>query len=88
MGYQEYAMLITSPTPVSLDESSPTDLEGIKAGKALVGMTRKGVMAALGYPSPHQTPSLEGAVYTYWKNRFGKLIVEFNAEGKVINIRR
>jgi hypothetical protein len=45
-------------------------------------------MAALGYPSPHQTPSLEGAVYTYWKNRFGKLIVEFNAEGKVINIRR
>jgi hypothetical protein len=88
MGYEEYATLITSPTPVGLDEFSAVDLEGIKAGKALQGMNKKGVMAALGYPSPHQTPSLEGAVYTYWKNRFGKLIVEFNAEGKVINIRR
>ena len=40
---------------------------------------------AIGYPPEHATPSLDSDVWTYWKNRFGKLKVTF-ANGKVSEI--
>jgi hypothetical protein len=78
-----YLDKITSPTPVSYAKLSKLDRKGIAEGKAFVGMTRQGIMAALGYPAAHRTPSLEASTYVYWTNRFGTLAVEFDDKGYV-----
>ena len=88
MSIDEYIKLITSPKQVSMKGLSKKDREGIRLGKAMVGMTKKGVMMALGYPACHRTPSLDDSVYVYWQGRFKTLAVEFNSKGKVIRIRR
>ncbi|MBW1803968.1 MAG: hypothetical protein JRJ85_24950 [Deltaproteobacteria bacterium] len=88
MGIDEYVKLITSPQQVSMKGLSKKDREGIRLGKAMVGMTKKGVVMALGYPACHRTPSLEDGVYVYWQNRFKTLAVEFDSNGKVIRIRQ
>ncbi|MCK5682113.1 hypothetical protein KAI46_15015 [bacterium] len=83
----EYEELILSPKPVSLKGFSAVDLKGIKKGKAYKGMTKKGVMTALGYPAAHETPSLDDNQWKYWRNRFRTVVVEFNSKGKVVNVR-
>jgi hypothetical protein len=88
MSIDEYVKLITSPKKVSLERFSKKDREGIRLGKARVGMTKEGVMMALGYPACHKTPSLEDGVYVYWQSRFKTLAVEFDSKGKVIRIRQ
>ncbi len=84
---QEYFELITSPEPVGPGGFPARDQEGIKAGKALPGMSRKGVLAALGYPAAHETPSLEQDTYTYWRDRFRRLVVTFNEAGTVVSVK-
>jgi hypothetical protein len=88
MSIDEYVKLITSPTKVSLKGLSEKDREGIRLGKAMVGMTKKGVMMALGYPACHKTPSLEDGVYIYWQSRYKTLAVEFDSKGKVMRVRQ
>lgn len=87
MSVEDYIGLITSTEPVSLSSFSEKDLEGISDGKAHVGMTKTGVMTALGYPAAHRTPSLVGNTWIYWKNRFKTLAVEFDRNGIVKEIR-
>jgi hypothetical protein len=69
-----------------VESMSEVDRKGIRAGTALPGMTKRAVILAIGYPPEHATPSLDGDVWTYWKNRFGKMRVEFSG-GKVAEIR-
>ncbi|HAD04635.1 MAG: hypothetical protein A2091_05945 [Desulfuromonadales bacterium GWD2_61_12] len=83
----EYIAKITSPTPVSLAALSKIDREGVKAGKALVGMSKQGVVTALGLPPTHKTPSLDDNSWTYWKDKYRTLVVEFDGTGTVRNIR-
>jgi len=80
MGAEEYFKLITSPQPVSLDALSGKDREGVKEGKASPGMSKNGVLAALGYPPVHATPSLAAKEWIYWKNRFNRVRVEFDGD--------
>lgn len=83
MDVNRYIQKITSPSPVSLNELSALDRKGVAQGKAFIGMSRQGVMTALGYPAAHRTPSLSASTYVYWTNRFGTIAVEFNRNGKV-----
>lgn len=86
MSATEYVKLITSPSPASLTGLSKLDQQGVKQGKALKGMSKAGVMAALGYPAAHATPSLDADKWTYWRNRFRTMSVTFDASGKVTEI--
>ena len=88
MSEEQYVELITSDEPVSIEGFSEIDQKGIEAGKALEGMSKDGVLTALGYPAKHRTPSLESSSWTYWRNRFVTSVVEFNAEGYVENVRQ
>lgn len=56
------------------------DREGIAAGRVAPGMTKAGVIKAIGYPPPHATPNLESPQWRYWKNRFDTFIVHFEGE--------
>lgn len=87
MDIDQYIGKITSSQPVSLARFSKKDQQGIAAGKAMVGMSRNGVMAALGYPATHRTPSLDAATWVYWANRFRTIAVEFDGRGRVKAIR-
>jgi len=86
MSVDKYLELITSSEPTSLSKFSGADLKGIKEGKAHVGMTKEGVLTALGYPAVHRTPSLDAGTWIYWTNRFGTLSVDFDAKGKVTKV--
>ena len=87
MSLDEYLDKITAKQPPSLDELSKLDRQGVAEGRALVGMSREGVMTALGYPATHRTPSLEASTWIFWKNRFSTLAVEFDDAGKVKDVR-
>lgn len=62
------------------------DREGIRKGRALPGMTRQGVIYAIGYPPPHRTPTLEADRWVYWESRFDTMAVVFDAQGRVKEI--
>jgi len=85
MSVEEYLNIITAPKPASLSGLSGTDLKGIKEGRVLNGMTKKGVRIAWGYPAMHKTPSLEDNVWTYWRNRWVMKTVTFS-NGKVTQV--
>jgi len=67
---------------------SQLDRDGIQSGTVSVGMTKPGVIYAIGYPPGHATPSLEMNEWKYWVNRFSTMLVVFDATGHVSNIER
>ena len=86
LSVQNYLDLILSPTPVSYSGLTPEDQEGVKAGKAMPGMTKQGVMVALGYPARNRTPSTDLNTWVYWKGRLNTLAVNFDGTGKVVSV--
>jgi hypothetical protein len=80
-----YLDKITSPEPVKL-KLSKIDTKGVKNGTALPGMTKAGIMAALGYPATHRTPNLDVNKWVYWINRFRTRAVNFNDKGIVTSV--
>ena len=86
MSVDEYLTKITSASKVDLGKLSDKDRKGIKEGIAINGMTKNGVMIALGYPATHKTPSPDSNRWIYWTNRFGTLAVEFDGKGIVSGV--
>lgn len=86
MDFKHYIERITSPKPIELTGLSALDRRGVEQGRALPGMSKRGVMTALGYPAVHRTPSLESNIWTYWKNRYLTLRVEFTPDGQVSRV--
>jgi hypothetical protein len=66
---------------------SKIDKDGIQTGMARVGMSKDGVLFALGRPPQHANPTLDGDYWLYWRNRFGKMGIQFDAKGKVTAIK-
>lgn len=64
----------------ALDTMSTVDKNGIRSGRVQRGMTRNGVIAALGYPPDHATPDLDADVWRYWINRHKTMLVEFDGD--------
>ncbi|MFT5357958.1 MAG: hypothetical protein ACI9KE_005195 [Polyangiales bacterium] len=58
---------------------SAEDQTGVQQAQPFVGMTRAGVISALGYPPDHRTPNLEDAEWTYWGQE-GNVVVIFNGD--------
>ena len=87
MSINEYLEKITSPSKVNLGELSEKDRQGIENGVAKIGMSKEGVMMALGYPAAHKTPSPEENRWVYWKDRFRTLVITFGENGIVTDIR-
>lgn len=81
------ARVFGSPCPrAQLDALPELDRRGVAEGKALVGMTKAGVLFALGLPPRHVTPSLDANRWVYWTNRFNRIAVEFDEKGRVTAI--
>ncbi len=67
---------------------SAVDQEGIKRTVAQEGMTRRGVIIAMGYPPQHVTPDTNYDEWMYWTNKFARDAVVFGEDGKVSHIRK
>lgn len=67
------------------DALGKIDRQGIKEGRVIPGMTKAGVILAVGYPPEHATPELKLNVWKYWRNRFATRQVYFEG-GKVSRI--
>ena len=48
---------------------SPADQAGIQQGQVFQGMTKQGVIMAVGYPPEHRTPSLQQDTWYFWGAR-------------------
>lgn len=59
--------------------------DNVKKGTVAVGMSKKAVLMAYGYPPTHVTLSLNSNVWTYWISR-GKRMEVYFADDKVTNI--
>lgn len=57
---------------------NPLDMMGIDKGTVGEGMTKQGVILAIGYPPEHANPSQDSDQWTYWKNRWDRFIVKFD----------
>ena len=66
---------------------SKADQEGIASGRAQVGMTKGGVLLAMGRPPFHANPSLDVSEWMYWRNRFARTAIQFDDKGVVTNVR-
>lgn len=62
-----------------------TDRDGIAAGRAAPGMSKEAVILAMGYPPDHANPNLESDLWTFWRNKFIKMVVHFS-EGVVSHV--
>ena len=68
---------IAGTSKVDLSVFTKAEQESILAGQVKPGMSKKAVLAAIGYPPQHETPTLEANSWTYWSNRFNRFIVNF-----------
>ncbi len=71
---------------VDLTKFSKETQENIQHGQIALGMTKEEVLLAYGYPPAHVTPSTDLNQWTYWKNRFNRVVISFQ-NNKVSGIR-
>lgn len=77
--------LITSADPaVRIDALTKQDQEWIKAGVVQPGMTKEAVLHCWGPAPQHVTPSTSAPLWTFWRTRFVKTTVTFDADGKKV----
>jgi hypothetical protein len=62
------------------------DRRNIRSGTVEAGMTRQGVLFAIGYPPTRTTPDLQATKWRYWRNRFRSFHVEFDDRGRVAKV--
>jgi len=66
---------------------SSVDKKGIEEGKVLLGMSKQGVIIAIGYPPEFVTPNpMKSNKWHYWYNRWTQFYVLFGKNGKVVDI--
>lgn len=76
----------TSCKKSKLSKLNTIDKKGLKTGKVFKGMTKAGVILAIGYPPVHKTPTTDAKRWKYWTNRFNTFDVIFDKSGKVKKI--
>ncbi|WP_411728454.1 hypothetical protein [Methyloglobulus sp.] len=70
---------------VNLSQFDRLETEHIDAGTVAVGMRKKAVTVAIGYPPSTRTMNLDANSWVYWRHRYNTFIVNFK-DGKVSEI--
>jgi hypothetical protein len=69
-----------------ITQMSAVDQYGIEVGRPYIGMTKQGIVIAMGYPPMHRTPSLAKNTWRYWGARRG-LLVNFDRNGALKSVK-
>jgi outer membrane protein assembly factor BamE (lipoprotein component of BamABCDE complex) len=65
---------------------SPEDRKKVSASEVVPGMSRAAVRMAWGPPPPHETPSFDSTVWTYWRSKTAKVRITFDKDDKVASL--
>lgn len=78
---EDHLNMILSPScdPHLPSSLGPIDAQGVSMGTVLPGMTRRGVILALGYPPSHVN-DLNAPSWRYWRGRHATFTVHFNGD--------
>ena len=60
------------------------EIDAIKQGVVVKGMSKKAVLISYGIPPEHRTPSLESNIWFYWKNIFRSKAIHFDKNNRAI----
>jgi hypothetical protein len=71
-----------------IEALSEIDRRGIREGRAIEGMSRRGVILAMGHPPRHVNPDPNAPSFMYWKNRFNRVEIQFGPDDVVTGIRQ
>lgn len=82
--WEQHLAKVFGTTCTPSDGMSDIDQKGIKAGRAMVGMSKQGVIDAIGYPPTVLNP-MDADTWTYWRNRWATFRVVFE-NGKLSHI--
>ena len=52
-----------------VEDMTEKEIEAIKKGKVVVGMSKKAVLVSYGRPAEHRTPDLKSSKWRYWINK-------------------
>ncbi|MFI3135830.1 MAG: hypothetical protein QX197_03540 [Methylococcaceae bacterium] len=74
--YQAFNKLFAKQK-VNLSQFNALEKEHIDAGNVAVGMRKKAVTTAIGYPPNTRTANLDANAWVFWRNRFNTFIVNF-----------
>lgn len=67
---------------------SEKDKDGIYEGVVKLGMSKAGILMALGYPPEYVIANpLKAKEWIYWRNRIQKTYITFNRQGRVAHIK-
>ncbi|MBN2351218.1 MAG: hypothetical protein JXD23_01520 [Spirochaetales bacterium] len=72
--------------PEKITRLPDQDREGVRTGKPAVGMTREGIILAMGWPPRLENPDLKASRWRYWRHRFDTIAIEFGPDDTVVNI--
>ncbi|MBI5543281.1 MAG: hypothetical protein HY901_05295 [Deltaproteobacteria bacterium] len=87
VSFEEYLGQIFSAQKTSIPSGfSALDLEAIKLGQLKVGMSRRAVLHAVGYPPANLNPDLTSSILVFTKTRWLKHNVTFDAQDRVLSI--
>ncbi|MFT5284340.1 MAG: hypothetical protein ACI8TQ_000496 [Planctomycetota bacterium] len=70
----------------SIDALSAVDQKGIASGEIMIGMTKAGVLLAVGYPPEHMNSTLDAGRWVYSKNKWTLISVHFDENSIVSRI--
>ncbi|MBE9570732.1 MAG: hypothetical protein IMF11_08895 [Proteobacteria bacterium] len=78
-------------TPKPFDEltrgMSDAEIDAIKNGVLVKGMSKQALLVCYGPPPEHATASLDDSVWTYWKNKFGRIRIWFDEDNRISKYR-
>ncbi|MFN2366439.1 MAG: hypothetical protein ABR523_08275 [Desulfurivibrionaceae bacterium] len=71
-----------------VESLSEQDRDGIYEGRPMLGMSRRGVLIAMGYPPEFANPKdiMQARDWLYWLSRFDRIKIGFNRQGLVSSI--
>lgn len=67
-----------------IESLSDIDRQGIREGRAIVGMSRRGVILAMGHPPRHVNPDPNAPTLMYWKHRFNRVEIQFGGPDDLV----
>ena len=75
--------VVTANPNTALARMDAATQQAIRSSRVRIGMTRKQVLMALGYPVSSENPQLDARLWRYWLGSFEEYHVHFDRAGKV-----
>ena len=64
---------------------TPDEIEAIRQGVIIEGMSKQAVLVAYGIPPEHANPGFESNRWVYWKNKLHRKAICFDLQGRTVS---